>query len=77
MYHRTAGNGWKGWSPPRHEMGPATPGDMVVKLICKYPSTIRNPMLFMDEPTQLLATVAKYRDTEVVYRERCPHGCFD
>lgn len=72
IYHRTSGKGWQLWFPPMHEMGPASREDLSVDLVCLYPSVIRNPMLFFEEPTTLLSSIAR----KPGYRTRCPNGCF-
>jgi hypothetical protein len=73
VIHRTAGYGSVEWYPPRHKMGPAKFEGFVVKVLCKYPSYIANPLLFLEEPLELPGVDKK---GNLVYRPRCKY-CFD
>lgn len=73
IYHRATGEGWREWHPPMHEMGPAVAVDLVVDLVCLYPSKLHNPLLFAKEPTTMLSSIVK----KPGYRTRCPNGCFN
>lgn len=59
IYHKTSGKGKVYWRPPFHTMGPAKFEELIVDLICKYPSVLVDPMLFIEEPTDLLSTIKK------------------
>jgi hypothetical protein len=72
IYHRTTGKGWQGWDPPAHAMGSARRRELIVDVVCLYPSILRNPLLYKEEPTTLLSSIKKRPG----YRTRCPNGCF-
>lgn len=71
LIHRTEGTGIMRWHPLQHEWGyfKFTP-DLYVKLVCKYPSILRNPVLISEEPdyTQMQNAIRPLG--------RCIRGCF-
>jgi hypothetical protein len=60
IYHLTSGLGSVGWRPPAHRMGPAEVVGLWVYLVCKYPSKLVDPLLFVEEPTHLVSTVKQH-----------------
>jgi hypothetical protein len=69
IYHMTSGKGSLTWVPPLHSMGQATASTLWVYLLCRYPSILSDPTLFIDEPTHLISTVKKQPGA----RRLCPH----
>lgn len=68
-YHLTSGKGVQSWTPPWHEMGQARPDTLWVDLVCKYPSILGDPMLFMEKPVDLMSSIKKRPGL----RTLCPH----
>lgn len=71
LVHLLTGIGWVRWYTNTHGYGWAnwTKPELSVDLVCLYPSILRNPILFKEEPVHLY--VADPR----LGRQRCPH-CF-
>jgi arsenate reductase-like glutaredoxin family protein len=58
MYHLTSGKGELVWrTDDEHAYGMARPSELWVDLVCRYPSVLKDPMLFLQEPTHLTSTV--------------------
>lgn len=71
--HRTHGSARVRWYPNRHDWGFSehVKPILYVRLICKYPSVLRNPILVTKEPD--------YTQMENAIRPltRCMRGCFE